>query len=162
MSDGPSSPAALRPSPFPWPPVLFASALAGAWLLGRVQPLSWPGIDDTPARFIGAGFGVVGMVLIAWAAWTLHHARTTIMPHKRSDHLVTAGPYRLRRNPIYLGEVFLMFGAAELSKNIWFAILVPVFAMAVTWLAILPEERHLAARFGDAWQAYKNSTRRWI
>jgi protein-S-isoprenylcysteine O-methyltransferase Ste14 len=153
---------ALRPSPFPWPPVLFAATLLAAWLLGRAMPLSWPGLDDTPARVIGVGFGVVGLAFILWAAWTLYRARTTIMPHKRVDHLVTSGPFRLRRNPIYLGEVFLMLGAAELTKNLWFVLLVPLFMAAVTWLAILPEERHLEARFGDDWRAYKAKTRRWI
>lgn len=151
-----------RPSPFPFPPVLFACALIAAWLLGRAYPLPWPGLDDTPARVIGLGFGSAGIALILWAAWTLHRGRTTIMPHRRSDHLVTDGPFRLRRNPIYLGETFIMLGAAEIDKNIWFVLLVPVFAAAVTWLAILPEERHLEARFGDAWRAYKASTRRWI
>ena len=162
MTDAPDSDAALRPSPFPWPPVLFLSSLAAAWALGRAYPLGWPGLDDTPARIIGIGFGVVGLTFILWAAWTMRAARTTILPHKRADHLVTSGPFRLRRNPIYLGEVFLMLGAAELSKNVWFVILVPVFIALVTVLAILPEERHLEARFGDAWRAYKAKTRRWI
>lgn len=157
-----SSDAERRPSPFPWPPVLFVSTLAAAWLLDRAYPLSWPGLDDTPARIVGIGFGALGIILVLWAAWTLHSARTTVMPHKRTDHLVTSGPFRLRRNPIYLGEIFLMFGAAEFTKNVWFAILVPVFALAVTWLAILPEERHLEARFGDRWRDYKARTRRWI
>lgn len=154
--------AARRPSPFPWPPVLFVATCVAGWLLGRAWPLAWPGLDDTPAHAIGIGFGVVGLVLILWAAWTLHSAATTVMPHRRVDHLVTSGPFRLRRNPIYLGEVFLLFGAAELTKNVWFAVLVPVFALAVTWLAILPEERHLEARFGQAWRDYKARTRRWI
>jgi protein-S-isoprenylcysteine O-methyltransferase Ste14 len=41
-------------------------------------------------------------------------------------------------------------------------ILAPVFAVLMTWLAILPEERHLEAKFGDAYRAYKARTRRWI
>lgn len=84
------------------------------------------------------------------------------MPNQRSDHLVTIGPYAFRRNPIYLGEVFVMFGLAEVTSNIWFVIAGLVFAVAVTWLAILPEERHLEARFGAAWIEYKEKTRRWI
>jgi protein-S-isoprenylcysteine O-methyltransferase Ste14 len=58
--------------------------------------------------------------------------------------------------------VLLLLGAAELTKNVWFVILAPLFAALVTWLAILPEERHLEAKFGDAYRAYKASTRRWI
>lgn len=156
------SDAERRPSPFPWPPVLFVLALAAGLILGRIQPLPWPGLDDTAARVIGTGFGVAGLALMLWAVWTLHKANTTVMPHKRVDHLVTGGPYRFRRNPIYLGEVFLLLGAAEIDKNIWLVIVAPLFAAAVTWLAVLPEERHLEARFGEAWRDYKSSTRRWI
>ena len=53
-------------------------------------------------------------------------------------------------------------GLAEVTKNIWFVILGLGFAVAVTWLSILPEERHLEARFGDDYRAYKDKTRRWI
>ena len=56
----------------------------------------------------------------------------------------------------------ILLGLAELSHNIWLAILAPVFAVAVTWLAILPEERHLETRFGDAYRAYKARSRRWL
>jgi protein-S-isoprenylcysteine O-methyltransferase Ste14 len=49
-----------------------------------------------------------------------------------------------------------------MTKNIWFAILALLYAALVTWLAILPEERHLEAKFGDAYRAYKATTRRWI
>lgn len=154
--------AARRPSAIPWPPILFVLALAGAWTMGRASPLPWPGLDDGPAQIIGLGFGVLGVVLIAWAVSTLHRGHTTIMPNQRSDHLVINGPYAFRRNPIYLGEVFMLFGLAELTSNIWFVIAGLLFAVAVTWLAILPEERHLEARFGTAWIDYKEKTRRWI
>ena len=55
-----------------------------------------------------------------------------------------------------------MLRVAELTKNIWFVVLAAVFAVLVTWLAILPEERHLEARFGDEFRNYKARTRRWI
>jgi protein-S-isoprenylcysteine O-methyltransferase Ste14 len=56
----------------------------------------------------------------------------------------------------------ILLSIAELTKNIWFALLALVYAGLVTWLAILPEERHLEAKFGDAYRAYKAATRRWI
>ena len=56
----------------------------------------------------------------------------------------------------------ILLGLAEVTKNIWFAILAPLFAILVTWLAIIPEERHLEARFGDAYRSYKERSRRWI
>jgi protein-S-isoprenylcysteine O-methyltransferase Ste14 len=93
---------------------------------------------------------------------TLHSADTTVLPHKRVDRLVTHGAFRFRRNPIYMGEVLVFLGLAQLTGNIWLAIVAPLFAVAVLGLAILPEERHLEARFGEAYLDYKGRTRRWF
>jgi protein-S-isoprenylcysteine O-methyltransferase Ste14 len=153
---------AARPSAFPWPPVLLVGILAGAWALGWAYPLAWPGIDDAPARAVGIGIGIAGLLLFAWAAMTLRRHRTTILPDKGADHLVTDGPFRFRRNPIYIAHVMILLSIAELTKNIWFVLLALVYAVLVTWLAIIPEERHLEARFGDDFRAYKATTRRWI
>lgn len=154
--------AAERANSFPWPPVLLGAAVAAAFALGRLAPLSWPGADDGPARLIGIAIGAVGLVLIASAVLTLRSHETTLMPDKAATTLVTSGPYRFFRNPIYLGEVMVMFGLAEMTKNIWFVITGAAFALAVTWLQILPEERHLEARFGDDYLDYKRRARRWI
>jgi protein-S-isoprenylcysteine O-methyltransferase Ste14 len=142
--------------------VLLVGILFAAWALGWALPLAWPGTDDGGARAAGIVIGVAGVVLFVWAALTLRRHHTTILPDKGADHLVTDGPFRFRRNPIYIAHVMILFGVAELTKNIWFALLALVYALLVTWLAILPEERHLEAKFGDAYRAYKAATRRWI
>jgi protein-S-isoprenylcysteine O-methyltransferase Ste14 len=151
-----------RPSAVPWPPILLLAVIVVGWLLGRNVPLGWTGQDDGPARFIGLGFGAVGLMLVTWAVLTLRRHHTTFMPTTASSALVTDGPYAWRRNPIYLGEILMLFGVAELTKNIWFVILAFVFGLAVTVLQVIPEERHLAATFGDAWRTYAAKTRRWI
>lgn len=151
-----------RPTAFPWPPVLLILCAVGAWLFGRWSPLPWPGIDDSAAQIVGYSFGVIGMALIAWGIITLRRHNTTFQPHQGSTNLVTTGPFSVLRNPIYLGDVFVFFGIAEVTKNIWFVMFGVVFALAVTWLAIRPEEAHLEARFGDAYRDYKAKTRRWI
>ena len=56
----------------------------------------------------------------------------------------------------------ILLGAAELTKNIWFVVCAALFAILVTVLAILPEERHLEARFGDDYREYKSRSRRWL
>jgi protein-S-isoprenylcysteine O-methyltransferase Ste14 len=153
---------AERPSSFPWPPVLLAGACLGAWLLGRIHALPWPGIADVAAHVIGVGLGVAGLIVFAWAATTLGRHATTIRPDKGADRLVTDGPFRFVRNPIYLADVLMLLGVAELTQNVWFVILAALFAALVTWLAILPEERHLGEKFGDAYRDYTARTRRWI
>jgi protein-S-isoprenylcysteine O-methyltransferase Ste14 len=162
MEQNEQSDIAVRPSSFPWPPVLLVAILAGAWGLGHVMPLAWPGTDDAPARAVGIGIGIAGLLLFAWAAMTLRRHQTTILPNKGADHLVTDGPFRFRRNPIYISHVMILLSIAELTKNIWFVLLALLYAVLVTWLAVIPEERHLEAKFGDAYRAYKATTRRWI
>ena len=152
----------MRPSAIPWPPVLLAAGFGGGALLGRLYPLPWPGVDDLAAQVIGFGLGAAGIALMAWGVLTLYLADTTVLPHKRVDRLVTHGAFRFRRNPIYMGEVLLFLGLAQATGNIWMAIMAPLFAAAIMALAILPEERHLEARFGDAYLDYKGRTRRWF
>jgi protein-S-isoprenylcysteine O-methyltransferase Ste14 len=162
MSAETPDPRADRPAAFPWPPVLLLAAALAAWLMGRALPLPWPGIDDMAARAAGIGLGVAGLSIIVWAVATLHRHGTTIMPDRGAYVLVSSGPYRFHRNPMYLGWVLVFLGLAEVTKNLWFVIAGLVFAILVTRLAIIPEERHLEARFGDAYRDYKGRTRRWI
>ena len=162
MTDPPPNTTAPAPTTIPWPPVLFAAAVAAAIALGYAAPLSWPGEPDTMARIAGRGIGLAGLALLAWASWTLHRHGTTILPDKAASALVTDGPFRFRRNPIYIAHVLILFGVAEVTQNVWFVILGLIYAVLVTWLAIPPEERHLEARFGEAYLAYKARTRRWI
>jgi protein-S-isoprenylcysteine O-methyltransferase Ste14 len=152
----------VRPNVVPWPPILLAGLIVGAIFLGRSFPLAWPGTNDWAAHMVGLGFGLAGFALTVWAAMTLNRENTTIMPHHAASRLVTSGPYAWRRNPIYLGDMMMFMGAAELTQNIWFAAAAVAFAVLVTWLAILPEERHLEAKFGDAWRAYAETTRRLL
>ncbi len=151
-----------RPGTVPWPPILLALTLAGSWWLGQSVPLNWPGQDDGAARILGLAFGIGGIVLVIWAVATLTRHRTTFWPTSPVTTLVTDGPYAFRRNPIYLGEVLMLFGIAEITNNIWFVILAFVFGVLVTILQIIPEECHLEAKFGEAWRDYAAKTRRWI
>jgi protein-S-isoprenylcysteine O-methyltransferase Ste14 len=168
VSDQKSSGIATRqdyrgtPMRVPWPPILLSGSALLAVLLGQVAPLTWPGVDDLPARIVGVTIGAMGVGLIVWAVWTLHRAHTTFLPHRGADRLVTCGPYARFRNPIYVGDVMVLLGVAELTKNIWFAVIAALFALLIYWLAIIPEERHLATRFGKVYDEYKKRSRRWL
>ena len=151
-----------RANSFPWPPVLLAAVVASAVALGRWVALPWPGLDDMAAHTVGLGFGVAGIVLVIWSIIALRRAGTTVMPNGVSSALVTSGPYARFRNPIYLGEVLLLLFFAEWTQNIWFAVAALIFAVAITPLQIVPEERHLSATFGAPYDDYRSRSRRWI
>jgi len=151
-----------RPSRIAWPPLLTVAALAAAVLLGRIYPLPWPGLNDLPAQLIGYGLGALGALLTGWGFITLNRADTTVLPHKPVKRLVTHGAFGFRRNPIYMGEVLIFLGLAQATGNIWMVLVAPPLAILLFALAILPEERHLEARFGEEYLAYKARTRRWF
>jgi protein-S-isoprenylcysteine O-methyltransferase Ste14 len=151
-----------RPSRIPWPPILLAAGVIAAVALGYLAPIAWPGVDDAPARAIGLIIGAAGVALLGWAIITLRRHDTTVLPDEGATTLVTSGPYWRYRNPIYLADAMILLGLAELTKNVWFIAAAATFAALVTWLAILPEERHLERRFGQAYLDYKAKSRRWI
>lgn len=162
MTTQPDIDIAERPTRLPWPPILLIVVIAVAVLLGRVMPLPWPGLSDLPARVVGVGFGAAGVVLLVSAILTLRRHGTTVQPNVGATTLVTTGPFSFFRNPIYLADSLILFGVAEITTNIWFVIGALVFGLLVTWFAIIPEERHLERRFGQAYLDYKATTRRWL
>jgi len=84
------------------------------------------------------------------------------VPIKPSTALVVSGPYRLTRNPMYLGLLCVYIAAALWFGLVWALILVPLVVLAVQRLAIAKEERYLEQKFGDAYRQYRAHVRRWI
>ena len=85
-----------------------------------------------------------------------------IKPFKRSSVLVTTGPYRYSRNPMYLGLVLILIGIAILQGSISPVLVIPVFIWLITNNIIKKEEKMLEETFGDAYLEYKKQVRRWI
>jgi len=88
-------------------------------------------------------------------------ARTNIDPYKPSTALVTGGPYRFTRNPIYVAMTLLYVGAALSFRIIPALILLPVALLLLQFGVIRREERYLEAKFGDRYREYRSSVRRW-
>jgi protein-S-isoprenylcysteine O-methyltransferase Ste14 len=151
---------AVRPNILPWPPMIYAVAALAACVLGRLVPL--PFVWDHAIALTGAAVLFAGVVLDFWAMATMWRMRTSILPHRGADALVTTGPFRFTRNPIYLGNTIAMLGLSVYLDNGWFALLGFGAAIAVDRLAIRREEAHLAARFGQAWYSYAALAPRWF
>lgn len=152
-----------RPSPFPWPPVLLALAIALAlafdWL---IVPLPMPFAETAFAQVIGWMLLLGGIAVGVWAALAFREHNTSIRPDRGADALIETGPFAWSRNPIYLGEVVALAGAALAFNRLTFLIAAPLFAFAVDRLAIRREEAYLARRFGEAYERYTERTRRWL
>lgn len=110
----------------------------------------------------GVALMVVGIALTGASAVMFVRARTTIIPHHRVSLLVTSGPYRLSRNPMYTGLALITIGLA-LTIDTWWPIVTLVLALvAIRLLVIGPEERYLAEAFGEEYAAYCPRVRRWL
>lgn len=142
------------------PPVWLAGFMVVAWVLDRGLPL---------VEAFGPLYRVLGIVLmlaalglIGWSAWWFWRKKTTIEPHHTPSALIVEGPYRLSRNPIYLGLLALLTGYV-----LWLGSLAPVilpfaFHRVLTRRFIEPEEEALRRLFGAEAHAYLERTRRWL
>ncbi|GAB5457359.1 MAG: isoprenylcysteine carboxylmethyltransferase family protein [Henriciella sp.] len=140
----------------------FVACALLSWVLTAYFPklgLAWSGLV-----YLAAAFMSLGLVILTISVAAFIHARTTVNPMapEQAQHLVTSGLYRYSRNPMYLGLLCALLGAALYLENLA-AFLGPVlFVWLMTELQIKPEERALQLKFGDAFTDYRQKTRRWI
>jgi protein-S-isoprenylcysteine O-methyltransferase Ste14 len=153
----PTRGAAVR---FPLPPLLFAVPLVAGLLVHRVLPLPLGGHPAMTAAGVALVAGGVGFSL-SGTATVLRH-RTTVVPHRPVTRLVTTGPYRISRNPMYTGHVVACLGAALWAHSWWPLIAVPLSVLATLRWVIEPEEVYLAQRFGADYLDYRSRVRRWL
>jgi protein-S-isoprenylcysteine O-methyltransferase Ste14 len=115
-----------------------------------------------PWRWVGLAPIAIGLGLGLWVASLFSRHGTTIKPGEVSSSLLTAGPFRFSRNPIYLGMVFLLIGTAIALDSLtpWFVI--PVFVALIAVNVIPVEESMLAEAFGDQYASYRTRVRRWL
>jgi protein-S-isoprenylcysteine O-methyltransferase Ste14 len=143
--------------------VILIGSIVASYALGVFMPLPWV---PSPIKELLDVFGVllIGIALFIEisAMLEMRKAKTTILPHKGSAKLVTSGPFSFTRNPIYFGNVILLFGVGLLLENIWFWMFALICGALTQRLAILREEAHLQAKFPAAFLAYKKKVRRWI
>lgn len=152
-----------RPSSVPWPPILYIIAISAGFILQAYFPLPWFGRFVADALFgVGIVLVIGSIALIGLSAWTLVQHKTTFIPTKKADHLVTSGPFSFSRNPIYVGDTALTLGLGIIFSNPWLFIMAVAAAIFVNYLQIVPEEKHLHQQFGKSWRNYTKKARRWI
>lgn len=149
-----------KPNSIPWPPIITAAAILLSVLLGTVYAPALP--NSALVRLFGAALAVMAIYLVVWAVVTMVAAQTTVLSHRKSDHLVTAGPFTITRNPICLGQLMLVAGLGLVTTNGWFLIFTVITGICLHRLGIRREERHLLARFGAEYEFYCRRVRRWI
>ena len=120
----------------------------------RVIPLPWNLLGFLP---LACGIWIASVAERAFLA-----ARTTLNPDGKPSTLVMNGPFRISRNPMYLGFLLVLIGVAVLLGN---ALQLLVALAFLVWMErgfILKEEHALESEFGQAWLEYRARVRRWI
>jgi protein-S-isoprenylcysteine O-methyltransferase Ste14 len=144
-----------RPGVIAPPPLIFLAA----FLIGYLCRNFVPRLGSPSA---GAAVAVAGMLLIAWALAQMLRAHTHVDPYQPSTTLVTSGPYRFSRNPIYLAMTILYIAGAIALRITAALITVPLALVVLHVGVILREERYLERKFGDRYRQYRSHVRRWI
>ena len=142
------------------PPLVYlASILIG---LGLHWAVPLPMTAGRWRALWGAALIASSFLLFGYAVKLFRAAGTPVPARKPTTAIVTTGPYRFTRNPIYLAFSLLQLGLALLVGSWWLlATLVLAFAL-MHWIVVPREERYLEARFGHEYRRYKASVRRWL
>lgn len=144
------------------PPVVMLVVGMLMWLLFFLFPVfTVPWLGNL---WIAIIISMAGLVIGMLGVITFHRAGTTSNPGKSAQVsvLVTSGIYRLTRNPMYIGVLFLLIAWGIYLGNILALIGAFIFVLYINRYQIRPEERLLERQFGDAFVAYKAKVRRWI
>ena len=144
------------------PPLIYAAGLLVGWLLDRRWPLPMTA-PDSPARELLADLCfLVWLAVMVWAFVTFRRARTSTIPNQPAATIVTGGPYRFTRNPMYVSLVALYL-AVTLALNSWWPVLfLPLVLLVLLRAVIAREERYLASAFPAEYDAYRRRVRRWL
>jgi len=142
------------------PPLIPLTALLLGTLLQRLLPA--PLLPDRYRGVVGGTLIGVALMGGGWAVRTMRAGETPLDPAKPTARIVTAGPFGLSRNPIYVSFLLIVSGVAALMNSRWPVLLLPT-AMTVLQKGVIErEERYLDAKFGDDYRAYKTRVRRWL
>jgi protein-S-isoprenylcysteine O-methyltransferase Ste14 len=124
--------------------------------------LGWRAVHSIFATVPGWLLLDAGFLLRVWATYDFYERNMRVISLVPQRTLVTSGPYRFSRNPLYLGgNVFIFFGAALLFGSPG-ALLMTAAHLPLVDLFIRREERQLEKTFGDDWLEYKKRVRRWL
>ena len=142
------------------PPVLYLCAFADGILLNYFFP-----VDIIPLYWkciMGSVLIGCGCVLGYYTSREFHKHRISVRHGKPPEWLITTGPFRFTRNPLYMVMNLLLTGIGFASGNIWTIAMVVPTILVMNWLVIRIEEKYLEDRFGNMYKEYKKKVRRWM
>jgi protein-S-isoprenylcysteine O-methyltransferase Ste14 len=137
------------------PPLIFGVAFFLGWFGRNLLPRY---------QFVmgGAVLVLVSATIIAWAATTMLRANTHVDPYQPTTALVTTGPFRFTRNPLYLSMTIGYVAASLWTASMTSLALLPLAIVILHFGVIRREERYLEGKFENAYREYCGRVRRWV
>ncbi len=149
-----------RPGVIARPPLIYLGFLAVGLGLDRLWPLAF--LPEAVQYPMGGALIVLGLFVAVASVWRFKAAGTGFRTSEPATTILTDGPYRYSRNPIYLGLTAIYVGIGILADAPWvLVLLVPVLVVMHVGV-IAREERYLERKFGEEYLDYKAGVRRWI
>lgn len=145
--------------PVPW---VFVLAYLCGVAIDLAFPLRPPLEAMTAVKLFGGVLFIAGALVAGWGWMMFWKARTTRVPGKESSSLVTGGPYRFMRNPMYVGLTLAYLGEAGMLTQIWPLLFLPLVLVYLNRVVIPLEERKLKEVFGTSYDDYRLRVHRWI
>jgi len=142
------------------PPLIFIAGLGIGFGLNALLPST--SVPDGVAWGVGGVLLTFGLALVTTFLGSFRRAHTPVDPRRATTAIVTAGPYRVTRNPAYLGMALIYAGIAVVSGAPWVLLALAPTLVVVDRGVIAREERYLEAKFGQEYLRYKARTRRWL
>jgi protein-S-isoprenylcysteine O-methyltransferase Ste14 len=140
------------------PPVCFMALLI-LILLSYFAPLK---IIPSPYNYLGTILITSGMALNLWTDNLFKKAETNVKYHAKPGKLVVSGPFKISRNPMYLGMLLILLGTCILVQSVVSLISPVVFVLIIEKKFIPVEEKNMQESFGKKYSDYKKKVRRWI
>lgn len=145
------------------PPLIYVIGFVLGWLIGLRWPLAIAGTEHRGVRLVIGGAIVLASLVMAMSAFARFRvAHTAIIPLYPASTIVTVGPYRVTRNPMYVGMAALYAGAAVLTNSWWPLVVLPLVIIVIDRAVIAREERYLRRAFPIEYAAYCARVRRWL
>ena len=148
-----------NPGVIVFPPLLYGIAFIVVLALHWFWPMP---IFDHSALWPGIALVVLGVGIALWGRSALRAAGTNVSPSLPTTAIVTSGPFRFSRNPLYIALTLVYFGLT-LAVNTWWGIVVLIpLVILMHRGVVLREERYLEAKFGETYRQYRSKVRRYL
>ncbi len=144
------------------PPLIYLSFLAA----GIALHFLWTPLGMFPKAWLGHAAGwpifTLALLIAISVVRTLSQAGEDIRIEKPTNALVSSGPFRFSRNPMYVALTLVYLSISLILNTAWPLVFLPGALLLMHFCAIKREEAYLEGLFGQDYRQYRARVRRWL